>query len=513
MQFVCSLVSMMLFGQAWAARLLKRIAPALLLLAMLVYGGGNNAQAQGGVTWDRPFNVSDSPTSSGRPAIVADSYGNVHVFWSEYLGGPVVEEGSLGPVGDTIMYRRWNGSGWTEPLDILAVAGDPLAEFVDATIDAENQIHLVWTGLTRIYYSMAPSDQAYSVHGWSEPQTIAIDSARSRHESSIATDSRGNIHIVYASRGGESGIFHVASGPRDHSWSEPIRISALLRETEVAFLDVRLIVDSIDQLHVVWAASNRNGFGQAIYYTRGDRNGLDWANPQQLADSRIDNGFVEFPSIMAPAENELLLIHGAERTNGRLELLSIDSGMQWGAAHQIVSSMEGMNGFLVPLRDASGRLHLMINMRPSVNQRTGIYYAPRAGLDWNPVTPVAIEEPYGPSAHNMDAVVRLGNEIHVVWAAHATDEIWYVKGVIGGVEQLPAQTAPVTVIDDERLVESSGTAQPGQEGVEEAQQTAPIRLLPGDRQPSRSWLPIGLASFLVIVVIAATLLISARKLR
>ena len=111
----------------------------------------------------------------------------------------------------------------------------------------------------------------------------------------------------------------------------------------------------------------------------------------------------------------------------------------------ILPSMEGVNGFLIPLLDGGGALHLVINMRPSANQRTGIYYAPRAEPDWAPIVPVAIEEPYGPTAHYTDATIRLGNEIHVVWTQLRQGEIWYVRGVIGLMEPAAAQPTPTPI--------------------------------------------------------------------
>lgn len=395
------------------------------------------------MTWGKPFNISESLTSSNHPAISVDTYGVVHVFWTEDMNGREIKPNELPDPPNTVLYRRWDGENWTEPLDILAVVDDPLADFVAATVDQWNQIHLVWTGLTKLYYSTAPAAEAYSINAWSTPQVISGDSARSRIETDVAVDSQGTVHIIYATRGSQTGVFHIMAAPNSSTWSTPTRISGFLRENEVAFKDVRLEIDELDRLHAVWSTANDNGYDQAVYYARSEQSGELWDEEIMLADATINTGFTGFPSLLAHGQNELLLIHVDQGNKGRIERTSTDAGRTWSEPRFILSSMEGVNGFLIPLIDSAEHLHLVINMRPSADQRTGIYYAPRAGLDWAPIIPVAIDEPYGPSAHYTDAVIRLGNEIHVVWTQLASGEIWHIQGTINDLAPTLLRTMPV----------------------------------------------------------------------
>ncbi|NIV33740.1 MAG: hypothetical protein GWN58_31130, partial [Anaerolineae bacterium] len=331
------------------------------------------------------------------------------------MDGQEVAPDELPEEPDTIFYRRWDGQVWSEPLDILAVADDPLADFVAATIDRENQLHLVWTGSTQLYYSTAPATEAHSVRAWSAPQVIAHDIARTRFESDVAVDSQGDIHVVYASGGSAPGVYHIAAPLTSPVWSMPVRLSDHLRANEIGFRDVRLLIDASDRLHTVWSTSNPNGFGQAVYYVGSNERANAWDLPVRLLDATINTGFAGFPYLLARGSDQLTLIHVGEDNQGRIERTSIDAGKTWSEPRFILPGMEGVNGYVIPLLDGGGGLHLVINMRPSADQQVGIYYAPRAGLDWRPIDAVAVEAPYGPSAHNTDATVRLGNEIHVVW--------------------------------------------------------------------------------------------------
>lgn len=422
-------------------RSVKRLSfrHSLLLFALLAVSFPHSASAQGSVSWSEPTNLSVSATSSMHPVIVSDAYGFVHVFWSEDMNGREITESESGDPPNTIMYRRWDGQVWGEAIDIIAVPGDTLADFVAVTLDNKNQLHLVWTGLTQLYYSTAPASDAHSVRAWSTPQVIAADSARSAYETEISADSRGDVHIVFATRGSSSGVYHSALTSGSDAWSAPVRISDVLRPMEVAFMDVRLIIDAVDRLHAAWATANVNGYSQAVYYGRSEHAGQLWDPPVMLADATIDTGFTGFPSMLAIGQDELLLIHVDQSNKGRIERTSVDAGRTWSAPRVVLPEMEGVNGFVVPLQDRGGNNHLIINMRPIADQRTGIYYAPRSGIDWTPVVAIAIDELSGSSAHYTDATVRLGNEIHTVWTQLHQGEIWHMRGIINGLESIPSQ--------------------------------------------------------------------------
>ncbi|MBN1875873.1 MAG: hypothetical protein JXA33_16745 [Anaerolineae bacterium] len=412
-----------------------------LTTSTALFSLSGNAAAQGIVTWGEPFNVSSSETLSIHPAIVADAYGNIHVFWCEYIGEQDAALGAATDRPNTIFYRRWDGQFWTQPLDILAVRDDQLADFIAATIDNENQLHLVWTGLTDIFYSTAPAADASAVRAWSTPQVITTNSARTAYESDVVVDTQGTVHIVYAVGGSNPGVLHTRLLSDSAFWTPPVRIAGGLRDNEVAFKEVRLVIDALDRLHTTWSTTNNNAFGRAVYYAGSNAFGKVWSPPALLADATTDTGFTGYPYLLAYGRDDLLLIHVDQENKGRIERTSTDAGKTWSEPRFVLLNMEGVNGFCIPLLDHSGGLHLVINLRPRANQLTGIYYAPREGLDWSPVVPVGVDEFCCSSAHYADAVIRMGNEIHAVWSQIGSREVWHVRGTINGLAPLPAPTA------------------------------------------------------------------------
>ena len=128
-----------------------RLAGLAVLILCLVAQSSRAAAQSSVITWSAPENLSNTPQSSSSPAIIADDYGNVHAFWSEDVSGSV--RPILAGSGDTIYYTRWEGQSWTKPVDILYAPDDPIADQMSVALDKQGYLHLVWTGLTNIYYT------------------------------------------------------------------------------------------------------------------------------------------------------------------------------------------------------------------------------------------------------------------------------------------------------------------------------------------------------------------------
>ncbi len=422
-----------------------RLAGLAVLLLCLAAQSSRAAAQSSGITWSAPENLSNTPQSSSSPAIIADDYGNVHVFWSEDVSGSA--HPLLAGSGDSIYYTRWDGTSWTPPVDILYAPNDPIADQMSVAIDKQGYLHLVWTGLNNIYYSKARVTEAGSARAWLEPVVIATNSARTSLESSIVADAAGNVHIIYATRGDDPGVYHVESSDGD-TWSEPQKLSEPFDPLETSFSRVKIIADGAGRLHSVWQTSEINGYGQAVYYTRSIDGGKSWASPRRMAYRQPGDFDVGWPYLMAVGASDLHLIYtGGSDVGalGRYEQVSSDGGETWSAPQHIITEMIGINGYVVPVVDGAGQLHLIINMRPVATQVVGIYYSSWLGDRWSPVVPLVDDIPAAESAHYAAVAVDRGNEIHVVWNQIRGGEIWHVRGVIQNVAPSKLEAVPTTV--------------------------------------------------------------------
>ncbi len=307
----------------------------------------------------------------------------MHVIWAEDVGGESILGIPNQLLGETnsLVYTRWDGSTWSDPVDIISVPGDSLADYASLAVDSTGMLHLVWTGLSMIYYSRSPAVGANSPHAWSAP-VVLDNSARTAWESSVAVDQENTVHIVYATRDVVPAVMYVRiehdplelDAPAQPTTSLPIRLSPPLQPPEeVAFLHVSLRIDSKDRIHVLWGVAREEGFGQAVYYTRSPDGGSTWSEAIRLAQGERGRANVEFPSLGIVGDSELHLIYCYPANMARQERISLDSGETWGEPHTIYPELEGISGFNVQVTDAAGNLHVLSrNAYTRAGRRTGL---------------------------------------------------------------------------------------------------------------------------------------------
>lgn len=348
------------------------------------------------------------------------------------------------PSGNSLFYSRWDGESWTEPTDVISVPDDTIVDFPSVTIDSNNWLHVVWSGLKNIYYSNAPSWQAYSAQAWSKPGVLTENSARSAWMNSITVGkAKGDLHVAYATRGQEAGVYYTRSTDSGTDWTIPVKLSVAFDDAENSFSGVKIILDGDGCLHAVWQTNQNEGYGQAIYYARSIDHGETWSQPVQLGYRGPNDFDVGIPNIVARGNSELHLIyHAGTRPIGRYHRISRDGGETWSDPTPILMDMEGINGYVVPVVDGTGQMHLIINLRTRNTQVVGIYYSRWLETGWSPVRPLATDAPYGPTAHYTEATVGSGNELHVVWTQLQLGEIWQLRGTIADVTPEPTLPRP-----------------------------------------------------------------------
>jgi hypothetical protein len=439
-------------GRGCAAKALRKRSyiAAVTIIVALAFLCSHSANAQSrDMDWSAPINLSNSPQSSGRPAIVADGFGYVHVFWSEDVNGESILDipGQLIKNGNTIFYTRWDGVSWTQPVDILFVPGDGIAEYVAVAVDKDNWLHAVWTGQSNYYHSSAPSWQAHSASSWSRPTVVATDSARTPWSADIVTDGSGNVHIVYATAGNNTGIHHTVSRDGGATWEVPTRLSGAFYPLEKSLSTVKVLVDGADRLHAVWQTNQAEGYGQAAYYARSVDGGDSWTQPVQMGYRDAGEYDVSYPFLAAIGESELHLVYidGPWHT-GRWHRISRDGGATWSEPSHFIEGLEGVNGYTILLTDVQEGLHLIVTMR-TLGQVGGLFYTRWSGNGWSPEQ-LAIPDNLqtGLGAHWTAATIRLGNEMHVLWNTNFSSqagEIWHSRAVIPGVAQVAALPVPV----------------------------------------------------------------------
>ena len=429
-----------------------RIACTLLILALVATCGAGAASAQGiQIDWSPPTNLSNTPASSNHPAIAADAAGNVHVVWAEDVGGKSIlgipQQGNV--PGNWLVYTRWDGFTWSEPVDIIAVPGDSLAAHPVLAADSQGFLHVVWTGVYTIYYSRALASQAVSSRAWYTPIAIG-SSARTAWESAVAVDNQNTVHILYADREVEPAVIHVSIPDCGRGETTSTWLSLPLQSPdEAAFARLSLKVDPKGRLHAAWGTVGADGNGKGLYYARSVDGGETWSKAFRLAWAEGPGVLAEWASVGIVGDSELHMIYVYPENDGRQERISLDGGETWGEAHTIYPDLEGIAGVNVQVTDAAGNLHVLSNLRTH-DQVGGLIYWRWLGDEWSAWQWANIEgESTGLGGHWTAAAVRLGNEIHALWNTNFSDqagEVWHVSGVIPDVAAQQPVTLPTEAL-------------------------------------------------------------------
>ena len=274
------------------------------------------------------------------PFVIADSYGNVHVFWT-------LTSGSQDEL-DAIYYMRLDSEGWTTPVDVVAAAP---ARAARAAISQDDFIHLIWNGLGGISYSRAPIHGAEIVHNWSEPVVITDANIHA----SIVNSPSEIIYLAYPGVG-QSGIFEQVLEP-NLSWSSAITISENFF-TNTASDYVQMGVSSNGVMHVAWTEFYypESWPPRGVFYSNSTDGGNSWSAPVLLAGDGFDqiNVSVVDDSIIHVAWN------GMAGVGGRYHRWSSDGGQTWSQTIEVVPpGVGGTEGFPQLVGDNAGTLHLL----------------------------------------------------------------------------------------------------------------------------------------------------------
>lgn len=434
--------------------LLTLVSTFVLLIGYLFWSSAS--EAQNITSWSKPIFLSLDTEHASSPTLASDSSGTVHAFWSSR---------SMYQIDDpsVIFYARNQGGSWTEPVDIIMSPDGYDALFPRSIVDNLGRLHLFWSSNDRgffgsLYHSWAPAGDALSARNWQLPEKIADGT----YQSDIKIDSKGQLHVVYASVLDNRGICHYVMPEGSDKWDYDSCIPHVINQRENEYeVRPRLAIDNLDHLHVLWmlddyAPEAQLGYSsRAIYYARSIDGGMSWRDMIQVegVDSRDPNHKGRQPdwgNIAVDGQGRIHIVWIGSMDIYRYHMWSDDGGVSW-TIPRIAIKAGGYNNWQGLVVDARGIVHFA---SPSLQ---GVMYTSWDNGSWE--TPLIIDDRGDP--HHVNMVVSLGNEIHVVWQEYGSmvegkpSFILYSKILLDSqtIEPLPVPTIDLsTQIDNEILI-------------------------------------------------------------
>jgi ribosomal protein L31 len=199
--------------------------------------------------WSTAEVISLSSDLSVSSALAVDSHYNVHIVWFD------------SNAASNVFYRFWNSTSleWSE-VSVVTVDITGQSFYPDVIVDKNNNIHFAWQSNSNFLDSGSDADIFYSYINsttgiWSDIELISTESSQTSTHSKLATDGKGNIHVVWADTsnyndaGTDRDVFYKYRNAVDNEWSITEVVSVNSTENSIG----ALIVDIYDNVHVAWA--------------------------------------------------------------------------------------------------------------------------------------------------------------------------------------------------------------------------------------------------------------------
>jgi hypothetical protein len=359
--------------------------------------------------------------------------------------------------GSEIYYRTDAAGALSAPIDVLALA-DPLTVRLSATLtEPDSTLHVIWQNSYikgDVFYSSAPLAEAGDPHAWDTPRLVVsqADSA------GMLPDYSGSLHIVYGASdadGYSNSVYQVRSDDGGLTWSEP----SLIYEARTAVpstIGGAPAFDAAGRMHVgITIRSQEYGAYSELGYIRSLDGGQTWQPYQVIATQSEATPNV---SVIAPFVFGADEIHLTYHDPRRMHRWSNDGGTTWSNPVQIIELGAGFGGANFLAKDSAGVL------RAATGVANGVYVSTFDGSRW--LAPERIES-RSMDPHGQQLVVCQGNQLHVVYDDRvvADTTVWYSHKQVDAphIEQSPIPT-PVAgknaVLVSREAQQVSPTAEP-----------------------------------------------------
>jgi hypothetical protein len=206
----------------------------------------------GGTTFSSPSQVTNSGGPMLRVAgLAVDASGSIHVLWTDALGGQT----------DTFLNLSSNGGATFAAENFQAGVSD-FAQSAQLALDARGGINVVWhTGDANPVVNFARSaDEGASF----ATQNIAGNDFSDPSPAAMATDSSGNINIIWTQAAGPSapgGLLFTRSTDAGQTFSAHQQIAGTGGQ------NVTAVADSADNIYTAWSQLVGTGNGD-IFFSR-----------------------------------------------------------------------------------------------------------------------------------------------------------------------------------------------------------------------------------------------------
>lgn len=371
--------------------------------------------------------------SSWFPDLAIDSSGAVHVIW--YSGIATGPEGA--DVTDLLMYRELRGGIWSPVNNVLVTATGGYTVRNSMVAGRDGKLHVILRSETRIKYTSADSDKAFSAAAWAEPRSLMSGSG---YYTALGVDSNNGLHAFWSEAiiddpakpnlecSGCADLFYRRSTDNGQTWSAPMNIS----QSPDGDNRPQVQIDPLNHIHVVWDEGvdwyTANGVPKNGVYRQSIDGGVTWSQPIRF--SMPDDAIQQITLAVTPKGNPIV-VYRSIATERLYYRYSQDGGTTWSDQLTIpgiyARNIQDNNLDRYSMTsDSSGNIHLLavgsVTQRsPSAEYQLSLLHLVWNGRTWS--TPRTVMDnglyPEWPTIKSF-----AGNQLHAVWFTRSPDDLF-----------------------------------------------------------------------------------------
>ena len=330
--------------------------------------------------WSLPSVVTRVSYKIPSVSSTVDAENNVHVVWAS----PLTSENNDSDF--SIYYAVSNKIEWSRPTQIIInLSGAP--NQLSLLNDNLGRLLLAWVDTTNqnLMFSWANANRADIPPEWSSPIILPVPS-KLVSSPSILSDSANNIVVAYSVPFNENrGVYIVRSADLGKNWSAPAQIFDAVSAGWDSINQPKIALTGDGRLHSLFTNfSVLQGIRPVgLYYSQSSDGGLSWNDPTELS-----NGQVSWSNVVADGNKALHLLW--QEKNGEetsvYHRVSTDNGQTWGSPI-IISSIYKKLVMNASTMDVGGQLHLLqITSDETLGiqdwMRTGSLWKLQETVDW-----------------------------------------------------------------------------------------------------------------------------------
>jgi hypothetical protein len=254
------------------------------------------ASADGGKSWSKPADISNSPGISMDPAIAAGKDGSVVVAFTDTSGGDTHPDVWIVRSAD-------GGKSWGKPVDVSNTPGESSAP--DVKVAPDGTIHVIW--LDTSAGADSPDVWATASHDggktWDKAQDVSNTPGKSMTPS-VAVGGDNSVDVVWtdtSSGAASPDVFFARSTDGGKTWSKAVDVSnspGISSECDVA-------VDEKGTIYVDWIDTSEGDKSPDVMVASSSDGGKTWS---KMVNASKTPGLSSDPAIAAAGAGKIAVV-------------------------------------------------------------------------------------------------------------------------------------------------------------------------------------------------------------